>query len=197
MSQFDGLAPRLDAHDQQIQAVNDWSILVDGRISEIGEQVDTGSAKFEGINQQAKDLERRYLEMQARLDETNQELANIAAETERLANTPTPAPTNENGAAADPEANSELRQFMVYRIDSAEDRIDRRLTAIESNNGSSERIESLERAVAQAEERAREAHAFSENLRLLQTDLVQAIRAETSQQAQRIAELEAQLAARR
>ena len=197
VSQFDGLAPRLDAHDQQIQAVNDWSILVDGRISEIGEQVDTGSAKFEGINQQAKDLERRYLEMQARLDETNQELANIAAETERLANTPTPAPTNENGAAADPEANSELRQFMVYRIDSAEDRIDRRLTAIESNNGSSERIESLERAVAQAEERAREAHAFSENLRLLQTDLVQAIRAETSQQAQRIAELEAQLAARR
>ena len=197
VSQFDGLAPRLDDHDQQIQAVNDWSILVDGRISEIGERVDTGSAKFEGINQQAKDLERRYLEMQARLDETNQELANIAAETERLANTPTPAPTNENGAAADPEANSELRQFMVYRIDSAEDRIDRRLTAIESNNGSSERIESLERAVAQAEERAREAHAFSENLRLLQTDLVQAIRAETSQQAQRIAELEAQLAARR
>ena len=197
VSQFDGLAPRLDDHDQQIQAVNDWSILVDERISEIGERVDTGYTKFEGINQQAKDLERRYLEMQARLDETNQELANIAAETERLANTPTPTPTSENGAAADPEANSELRQFMVYRIDSAEDRIDRRLTAIESNNGSSERIESLERAVAQAEERAREAHAFSENLRLLQTDLVQAIRAETSQQAQRIAELEAQLAARR
>ena len=85
------------------------------------------------------------------------------------------------------KANNEVRDFMVYRIDTAEDRIDRRLSEIESMSAGAERLEALEQSVAEANQQAQNAHAFSENLRLLQTDLVQAIQAELVVQSEQIA----------
>ncbi len=97
-------------------------------------------------------------------------------------------------AAAD--ATSELRDFIVYRIDSAEDRIDRRVADMESSGAGGERLEQIERAVGSAEERAKDAQASSENLRLVQSDLVQALRGELAAQAARITRLETLLSQR-
>lgn len=83
-------------------------------------------------------------------------------------------------------ADNELRDFMVDRIDTAEDRIDRRLADIEASGAGNERLSAIERGIAEADERARDAYAFSENLRLLQTDLVQAIQAEMAAHASQV-----------
>ena len=88
---------------------------------------------------------------------------------------------------------------MVRRIDNAEDRIERRISGMETGGAGGaggERIDRLERGLADADERARDAQAFSENLRLLQTDLVQALQSELTAQAQRIAHLELLLSQR-
>lgn len=87
-------------------------------------------------------------------------------------------------------STSELRELMIRRIDAAEDRIERRIAGVNTGGAGTERIDRLERGLSDADERARDALAFSENLRLLQTDLVQALQSELTAQAQRITQLE-------
>ena len=85
---------------------------------------------------------------------------------------------------------------MVRRIDNAEDRIERRIASMDVTGGGGDRLDRLEQGISAADERARDAQAFSENLRLLQTDLVQALQSELTAQAQRIAHLELLLSQR-
>ena len=223
---------------RQIEAVNDWVTVVDGRILELNDSGEVVQEQIEAVNDWATNLEIRSYEMETRLSQAQQvlvemtkkltvlferdqpdaglkrqvdELAAATAQLQAKANEPSAAVDSDalaeqvaaaersvadlestvsewirNVEQAGTNATNELRDFMVYRIDTAEDRIDRRLADIEASGAGNERLEAIERAVAEADDRARDAYAFSENLRLLQTDLVQAIRGEMATQAAQI-----------
>ena len=195
---------------EQIEAVNDWATNLEIRSYEM----DTRLAKaqqvlvemtnkltilFErdqpdaGLKRQVDELTAATTELQIKANDLSAS-ANVEAVATQVAAAERSVLDLENSVQewignldqARTNATNELRDFMVYRIDTAEDRIDRRLADIEASGAGNERLEAIERAVGEADDRARDAYAFSENLRLLQTDLVQAIRGEMASQAEQI-----------
>ncbi len=195
---------------EQIEAVNDWATNLEIRTFEMDSRLaQTQHVLVEMTNKLTMLFERDQPD--AGLKRQVEELAAATAQLQAKANDPSAAIDIDtfsgqveatersvldlqasvkewigNLEQARTNATNELRDFMVYRIDTAEDRIDRRLADIEASGAGNERLEAIERAVADADERARDAYAFSENLRLLQTDLVQAIRGEMATQAEQI-----------
>ena len=151
------------------------------------EQIDQANDAHNNLEERTSLLEARWTETQNQSAEAGQ-ATQLSIEQAHATASETQSSLEETRASiealavrmdeANSSANDELRDFMVYRIDHAEDRIDRRLADIEAGGVSTDRLENLERDVAEADRRATDAYEFSENLRLLQTDLVQALQNE-------------------
>ena len=218
---IEGLDTRSNAAHTEIEELRRQAVGTSRDIEDLRASNAGALAKIDATNERAASIESHNAEMDSRLDQAHRSLTELAdavrvegesrvglagqvqelvAAIEDLqrkdAESQNAHASLQSQMAAAPQTNEELRDFMVYRIDMAEDRIDRRLSDIEQSGTGTERIDSIEQKVIEADDRARDAHAFSENLRLLQTDLVQAIQADIASQASRIAELEALLANR-
>ncbi len=143
---------------QELQQINERLDATDSQISSIGENVSTVTTQIDTVTTQIE-------EVTAQIDQA----------------------THQNG-----EANESLRQSLFSRIEDTEGRLAERISSIEANANTQSavvddaRLDALSASVTQAEESAREAQSFSENLRLLQADLVQAIQSEMRTQSDEI-----------
>ena len=142
----------------ELQQINERLDATDSQISSIGENVSTVTTQIDTVTAQIG-------EVTAQVDQA----------------------THQNN-----EANESLRQSLFSRIEDTEGRLAERISSIEANANTQSaavddaRLDALSASVAQAEETAREAQSFSENLRLLQADLVQAIQSEMRTQSDEI-----------
>ncbi len=199
-----------DQAQEQIEAVNDWSTHLDTRSVEMANRISTIENILSDITDHLGVLHERsetnlgvdqhVLTLQQNLGVAENRLANWESvgdphtlatrleAVERSAHDLSQSlqTTTEQQGKTYSESNDELRDFLIYRLDSAEDRIDRRLAGIEGTKSGGEQFDELEREIEAAKAQAQDALAFSENLRLIQTDLVQAVRAEIAQQGDRI-----------
>ncbi len=79
------------------------------------------------------------------------------------------------------DSNADLRDSVFNRLEIVEQSIETRVAGLEatlSNTDQEPRLQSLETSIADAEARTSEAYAFTESLRQLQTDIVQALQEE-------------------
>ena len=191
MTTLDGrvldLKIQAESTHEYIESANLQHRILDERVLEVQKHGYYTQEQIEAVHEAAANIEVRTSVIEARFAESQTAAAEAESVTQRtLEETQTAVAETKASLEAlsmrvDESSSTEtdeLRDFMVYRLDSAEDRIDRRLAEIESSGADTDRLEQLERSVAEAEQRATDAYAFSENLRLLQTDLVQALQSE-------------------
>ena len=169
LSEQVGEQDHADVSPQMLEAINARLDAADSQLSAITENVDTFSAQVESVD--------------SRIEESDERRR---------------------------EERESFRQSMFTRIEDTEGRLLERISTIESTVAEAstlesnttatqtpaiddERLEVLTSSVAQAEESAREAQSLSENLRVLQTDLVQTIQSELQSQAAEIEQNAAQL----
>ena len=151
---------------QELQQINERLDATDSHISSIGENVSTVTTQIDTVTAQIG-------EVTAQVDQA----------------------THQNN-----EANESLRQSLFSRIEDTEGRLAERISSIEVNTNTQSavvddaRLDALSASITQAEESAREAQSLSENLRLLQADLVQAIQSEMRTQSDEIEQHNAILA---
>ena len=146
---------------------------LDGRIGRSQATADAAAqrivateAQVESLASELDETKQQLASTSQQLNETQQQLANA---TQELTNSSTSDSATLNG-----------------RVDDIESRINARLDHIETSTDSDERIAALNASVAHAEQVAREAHEYSDTLRLLQTEIVTTMQSEMQGQAEEL-----------
>ena len=215
---------KIAAHESTMVTIQKQIAAIDGRTLDMQQAFTASKEQLDATTERSTDLDDRTLSLENRSKALEAQTVLALEQLHEIRNAPsTTMPEgldqqvealeatvaelqqelNETQAQNPSQSTEEMRDILVYRLDNAEERIDRRLTNLEQSTSDSGQIEAMQRAIEDANAQSREALAFSENLRLLQTDLVQALRKEIAGQAQliqrnegTIARLEAQLSNR-
>ena len=192
---------RIQATAAQVDGLLDQVSAVEARTEETAASLDTTMGRIDGVESTSSDLERRLTEGQQRTDAaieaSNQERDSLAeridearAQLAREAES-TKASLAEQVERAETtlaDQVAESRSLLAGQIADSEDRLGRRM---EESDERIDAIGDLEEKVVRANLKATEAHQFSENLRILQTDLVKAIQSELDMQSARLNHLDA------
>jgi len=205
------ISSRIDQQDDQLAAafdaassVAEKAALNADRLGEAEQNIAVAQRRLEENLATAAETTSRALELhnglQASIDETVHEASNVLEE--RLLSRIEEARSNMQNVVFDTEnkaaqSRETLRRDIEQRMDAVESDVVDRLTAIEDSSTTNVRLEAFEATLHTVEESLRDvegltkdAHAFSESLRLIQADVVQTIMGELDTQTNQMQTLD-------
>ncbi len=186
----------VDAGTERVGALEQTTLAIHARIDELAETSnETRSTEFEKYTIRLDDISERAVNAEKRVDSLAETATTSETKVDELSERIDVARAR---LAEQESATSDLRDELAETTSVLSKQIAQLQDAEPATSSmdaslDEERLTTLEASVEQAERAAVEAHSFSENLRKLQTDLVQAIQTEINTQKDRLAETEAKL----